>query len=338
MKLTQRMLAERMAADHNLDAVETERFISEFFSLIAKSLSESGAVTIKGLGSFRSDVRSGNVMIDYVPDSRLSEQVNAPFSFFEPVKLSDSVTDEMLDAIDRCGEIHEKTETPAETADNEVEIATVDRTAETAETPTAETTNIEPVITLIPEEAIDEADSQSEELSAEETDASVVDEPMVKKGRGNIAAIIVALIVGMVVGFFAGYYYNRWLPERSEAEQPVAEVTESKEVPADEPGDTTEIVAEAPVSEEYNPAVQVTDTVKSSYYFTHMAKKYYGNKHFWSYIYEENKDILDHPEKVNPGVVVVIPPAEKYDIDPDNPESVKAAKALGYEIYGRFSR
>ena len=56
-----------------------------------------------------------------------------------------------------------------------------------------------------------------------------------------------------------------------------------------------------------------------------MSRKYYGDYRFWVYIYLENSDIISDPNRIKPGTVVVIPPAEKYGIDPTDHESVADA-------------
>ena len=52
-----------------------------------------------------------------------------------------------------------------------------------------------------------------------------------------------------------------------------------------------------------------------------MARRHYGKKIFWVYIYEENKNIIDDPDHIAPNTVVVIPPAEKYGIKAGDKES-----------------
>ena len=68
-------------------------------------------------------------------------------------------------------------------------------------------------------------------------------------------------------------------------------------------------------------AAIVTDTVKANRYLTTMARRHYGKKIFWVYIYEENKNIIDDPDHIAPNTVVVIPPAEKYGIKAGDKES-----------------
>jgi nucleoid-associated protein YgaU len=79
------------------------------------------------------------------------------------------------------------------------------------------------------------------------------------------------------------------------------------------------------------PAV-VTDTVSPGNFLTVMARRHYGNPKFWVYIYLENKDKIKDPDSLESGMVVVIPPAEKYGIDSSNPESLKKAEREAYRV------
>ena len=76
----------------------------------------------------------------------------------------------------------------------------------------------------------------------------------------------------------------------------------------------------------------ITDTITTKVVLTTLADKYYDSQWFWVYIYEENKGILSDPNNVPPGTVVVIPPAEKYGIDVNDPASVKKAQRLSWEL------
>lgn len=76
----------------------------------------------------------------------------------------------------------------------------------------------------------------------------------------------------------------------------------------------------------------VTDTVKGNNYLSRIARRHYGKDVFWVYIYEENIDKIQDPDNIPAGTVVVIPPPEKYNIDANNPESVRAAERKRYII------
>lgn len=78
------------------------------------------------------------------------------------------------------------------------------------------------------------------------------------------------------------------------------------------------------------------DYVSTTRYLTTIAREHYGNDQFWPYIYEENKDILGHPNKIRPGTRVVVPPLSKYGVDPKNRADEKKARTKGAEIYSRY--
>lgn len=80
----------------------------------------------------------------------------------------------------------------------------------------------------------------------------------------------------------------------------------------------------------------VYDTIGDHRYLGTMAKDHYGKYDFWPYIYKENSKILGHPDRIRPGTKVVIPDLSKYGVDPQNPDDLKKAKALGAEIYSRY--
>lgn len=85
------------------------------------------------------------------------------------------------------------------------------------------------------------------------------------------------------------------------------------------------------------PAVKpVVETIRSGVFLTTLARKYFGHKAFWVYIYEENKGVIKNPNQVPIGTRVVIPDAAKYHIDAKNSRSVDEAKALAVKILSRY--
>lgn len=188
-------------------------------------------------------------------------------------------------------------------------------------------------------------------------------------GSGNFwSGLIVGLIVGIALGACGVYLAINYLwptvttpaVVETETEEPFSDplleemlgdtvaIATQKEEPAQENTDTvTPAPAEvaqpseavAPVVEE-NPksATPVKDTVRAGYVMPNMAKKYYGHKDFWVYIYEENKANIANPNNLPVGKVLVIPPAEKYGIDAKNPESLKKAQIKANEILKKYNR
>ena len=124
--------------------------------------------------------------------------------------------------------------------------------------------------------------------------------------------------------------------------EPTAQVNEQTqatpdtivEIPAEQ--QQPAVVPTSQPEETPKPAAPVKDTIRQGYVMPNMAKKFYGNKDFWVYIYEENKANIANPNNLPPGKVLVIPPAEKYGIDANNPESLKKARAKAAEILKKY--
>ncbi|WP_297059000.1 HU family DNA-binding protein [uncultured Duncaniella sp.] len=91
------------------------------------------------------------------------------------------------------------------------------------------------------------------------------------------------------------------------------------------------------------PAVQpqnktVKDKVRPGYLLHDMAKKHYGNKCFWVYIYEENRSKISNPNRVSPGLELTIPAAEKYGINASSQASINTANAKASKILAKYPR
>lgn len=208
------------------------------------------------------------------------------------------------------------------------------------------TTNTSKAPTTSP---IDESNNSGEEIFYDEIDEN--------KSRGVSKTIfVVSVIVALLIGFGAGYMTKlimenielkkQIITQQSKIDSITANAADSLKTVSPTKNDTTPPSASiapidtvktkpAPIAEQTN-VKQQYDTVKANRFLTTMARQYYGNLNFWVYIYEENQAIMGHPNKIKPGTVVKIPPAEKYGIDANNPESVQKAKVKAVEIYSRY--
>jgi hypothetical protein len=68
-----------------------------------------------------------------------------------------------------------------------------------------------------------------------------------------------------------------------------------------------------------------------------IALEHYGDKVFWVYIYEYNKNIISNYNKVPAGTELRLPSPKSYDIDPRSQESVERAYRIQSELYKRES-
>ncbi|ADQ79316.1 histone family protein DNA-binding protein [Paludibacter propionicigenes WB4] len=129
---------------------------------------------------------------------------------------------------------------------------------------------------------------------------------------------------------------NWFTPKQKPAPIPVRKVVIA-------PKDTTthdSVVAKVPVDSlqlmfdrtRVYKAFIATETVKPNGRLTIMAKRYYGSKDFWVYIYEANKDRIPDPDRISEGTQIRIPKLDHRLIDPANPRCIKKAKEL-HDLY-----
>ena len=307
-RLTVQALAGRIASTLGITPEAAEQLIHDYFVDVAERLQHGETVDIDNLGKFAA---GGESLFTPLPD--VAARINEPFAFFEPVELNDGVTAETLDLT--APTIPEAAPAPEperiEEPEPEPEPEKIEEPAPEPEIPESPETPIIPNFPQAPEPP-----EPSEPL------------------KGHCANALAAwatgcLLLGLTIGSLTGYWVGRHttLFPTSPAE-PVEKV---------EPTTTLNDTSATSITSATSATPVTTDTVRADYYITDMARKYYGNKDFWSYIYEENADSLGHPEHIHPGQILVIPDAAKYGIDPDNKESLKRARALAIEIYGRYN-
>ncbi|MGN0228628.1 MAG: HU family DNA-binding protein [Muribaculaceae bacterium] len=160
-------------------------------------------------------------------------------------------------------------------------------------------------------------------------------------GLGFMSGAFVGIAFAVAVLFYFDNQGYITISKNSFAkEQPIEEVVEIADTVATAaPGDTVAAVADSAKSEPSKPVAKpavVTDTVRPGNFLSRMARRFYGNSHFWVYIYEENKAKITNPNNVAEGTVVVIPPAEKYGIDAQSPESVEKARKKEGEVLNAY--
>ena len=76
-----------------------------------------------------------------------------------------------------------------------------------------------------------------------------------------------------------------------------------------------------------------TITLTSGTTLRSLGMDYYGDRAFWVYIYEENIDVINDPNNIPLGTLLIIPARNKYGIDAKNSVSVQKAKDIEAEMY-----
>lgn len=412
-------LSARIATATGISEESAEHFVRNFFELLSDSLVKGENVKIKGLGTFSIVETDGEKTIGFSADKEITDVINAPFAMFEPVKLNDTVSDDMLTEVDR----EEKGETPetavetpsdatAATGQDNVVSATVmppvtveeviKEDSVTEETISAESvaeesisknetagmqsgqavTEPSPAIEhedkTLPEQDIVQEEPQAaipstdkietkatptpiaqqarQILPLEEEEEEYVDQSRQPSGNGNFwTGMAIGLIVGIALGACGVYLaIDHFFPtvQRPSVEQsadsqdaaPLVEIVRTDTATKPEPAPSRPEPEAVPAATEPDKAMETvankttTDTIRRGYLITDMAKKAYGSKDYWVYIYEENKSKIGNPNNVQPGQVLVIPAAEKYGIVSGNAESLRKAQQKAGEILRKFPR
>ncbi len=298
--------------------------------------------------------------VSFTPDKTLAEAINAPFEGFETVILDDDVSEadlQELSATDEGKISKEDVEIAEEILpplfDKDVTMMTsnsddcIDSSLDLNKEESQEKEelhvgnegnnvskeDVEPVVTNNVEEQVDNVDEAIAPISTIAEDENFDEYKEVKSEKrksfmwGFLGGILVCILIGVVAIGVCDSCFGDFVPY-SKTEKVSTDSIETSPKLVDTVSHKKDSVIEI---KEKAPVV-ITDTVRADYYLTKMSRKYYGRYEFWVYIYMENKDKISNPNKVSPGLVVVIPAPEKYGIDKNSEESVQKAKELAEKI------
>lgn len=361
-KLPVSRLAEMLAAKCGVDIESAQAFVKAFFDLVARELVDGKSVHVKGIGTFSHNVTDADSPVLFTPDASLADAVNAPFALFEPETLPAEVTEAKLAEIDNTSteEEQEPEEGTIPSAESAVPLSSAELSvpqAELEEAPADE----EPAKPEAPLASAEPSVPQVKLEDIEEVPEEYVEAPVTRRdgtGLGFGWGLVVGIFVGLALGAAGTYFAIDYLfpAPAVEAEEVIVSEPEPEVMPFPEtvdtvvsteaPVDSAELsvpksqpdeAAVAPVAELPEPKPEtVTDVVKAGYLMPEMARKHYGARAFWAYIYEENKAKIGNPNMLRPGMKLVIPPASKYGIDSKNPKSLEAANRKATQILAKY--
>ena len=311
----------------------------------------------------------GHYKLSFIPDKVLREAVNAPFSSFSVEVLNDHVPIEDMTAVpsqdvdennDICNTENVELQDSKEIREKEEEDEPIEPAHEyiqedkSADEESSESTVSSQEIEKFQEEII----QPESETKVEEKEEDCYEDYLRKSASrksfwwGVLSAfgIIIICLAGGI--FFMGNdspyvvkigEYTLSLGKQSIDSRPMNNNPESVVLPENK--DTLSemekdsvlkdsVISASPLAA---PEVKpVIETIRSGVFLTTLARKYFGHKAFWVYIYEGNKDVIKNPNQVPIGTRLTIPSASKYDIDANNRTSVEKAKALAAKIQSRY--
>lgn len=311
----------------------------------------------------------GHYKLSFIPDKVLREAVNAPFSSFSVEVLNDHVPIEDMTAVpsqdidennDICNTENVELQDSKEIREKEEEDEPIEPAHEyiqedkSADEESSESTVSSQEIEKFQEEIIQPESETKEEEKEEDCYEDYLRKSASRKsfwwGVLSAFGIIIICLAGGI--FFMGNdspyvvkigEYTLSLGKQSIDSRPMNNNPESVVLPENK--DTLSemekdsvlkdsVISASPLAA---PEVKpVIETIRSGVFLTTLARKYFGHKAFWVYIYEENKDVIKNPNQVPIGTRLTIPSASKYDIDANNRTSVEKAKALAAKIQSRY--
>lgn len=311
-------------------SADVEKVLGEYISLLSERLATTGTISIEGIGDL-SVSYIGERKILLRPDEQLAQKLNEPFDIFEPVEIDPDFPIELLNtkADNNALEIIENSGTDENVTD-ESNISSTVSDPEYAQ----EQLNIghDGNRTDVGSEDSTNAEIHVDEQAQAEYAPSITP----KTGANYWSRQILWLIIGLLAGFIAGLMLHDPINTAFDTadSKPIKTIFDSVYKSPHSSHHVTEEQLPA-VERQTEPASEIiVETVKSGYDITHMAKKHYGSKLFWVYIYDANPDLPRNPNHIQPGMNVIIPSVSSLEVDLNSPETIASARKRASEIYG----
>lgn len=285
------------------------------------------------------------------PETDIADEVEAAKEVEGIVSGFDDVAPEVNEASEEATEDTLDQDSATET------ISAIDEVVSEADNKVSETEEVSETVAANKIDSATETDAVSVTEAATETDnmeyePEKSDNTTSRRGRA-VWPFVCGVAVGAIIGAAATYFIltPRNIPmtkaEIQSSEQAVAE--DLGETVSIAEADSSEVKPTAPIIDEKTADEKskeesvtennaVDDSVEYDYVKTTLAqlsRKHYGSYEFWVYIYEENKDVISNPDRVEPNTRVRIPKAEKYGINAKDKNSINNALKKSQEISQR---
>lgn len=129
--------------------------------------------------------------------------------------------------------------------------------------------------------------------------------------RDTLICVIILLLLLLVGYFFLRSQISNWLDSLNNPQPAQTEVV----VEAEEPATAVETAAPAVPEEIVYDKLITTERMHRHSRLAWMAFRYYGDKQFWVYLYDANKDHIVNPDKIVVGTPIRVPQLTKEQMD-----------------------
>lgn len=171
-----------------------------------------------------------------------------------------------------------------------------------------------------------------------------VKEPEKPKKQFHFVRDLLICVVVLLLLLFGGYFFlrsqlTRWMESLAQPKVETPMVVEPVVEPEPVVMDTIvpEPIVEEPVVEEpavepepYSDLITIEEMHEASR-LTWMAKRYYGDKKYWPYLYDANRDVIVNPSRIKVGTPIRVPKLTKEQRDTTNAETKARLEALRIE-------
>lgn len=296
----------------------------------------------------------GYQKLGFTPEQSVKDRINEPFANLDAVELDDQGTPmpakpktidpiqkmdeqamEIKDLLDDIGAVTVAEEAPA--------APEMPEAPEKPEVPEMPATPATPATSEVPE-----VPENPGTPAPPETPSAPQPKKEPKPFRPWLVALITILIFCAALIF--GYFYivnkiekfadnlnKKSAPVEQKAEQPKEEAValpmeadtiaepDSAEIASVEEAEVAEVEEIIPTEEK---ETLLIETVGEGSRLTWIAKKYYGNKDYWVYIYEANRDKMKNPSAVSTGMQLRIPKLTEQELNWEDPAVQQKLKQM----------
>ncbi len=349
-KLSWTELRRAVAARAGVSEKTAGAFLNALTSQLLEGLRTDKSVKINGLGTFKlqgvAPRKSVNVTtgeeivipgynkIAFVPEIGVKELVErgeskeesgkskVEGSEIDPIKKLGEQAEEIVDLLADLGQKPGKVQRDKVQSTKEPE--------EVAEEPVAEP------------EPIAEPEPVEEPEPVAEPEPEPVKEPEKPKKKYHFVRDLLICVVVLLLLLFGGYFFLRsqltkWIESLAQPKEPTEVVVQQEPEPVVEPVVIDTIVPEPepivepePEPEPYSDLITIEEMHEASR-LTWMAKRYYGDKKYWPYLYDANRDVITNPSRIKVGTPIRIPKLTKEQRDTTNAETKAHLEALRIE-------
>lgn len=181
---------------------------------------------------------------------------------------------------------------------------------------------------------------EEKEVNLPEVEAAIAEDNTDAEGEGSKTLVWILVVCAILLVLGGVYFFRNQIFGTRDANTPIVAIENSVDeilldTIASNAGDLDSVVLinDTITENVVNDVVQALvplDTIKIEYGDTmrKLGLKYYGNRSFWVYIYQENIDKIKDFNNVPIGTSLIIPAAEKYGIDANSEESLAKAREL----------